>query len=48
MQLNQQQTGMQTQTKELQKLLMNRVITKEVALKYSNRPEELLNFIKHL
>ena len=48
MQLNQQQTGMQTQTKELQKLLMNKVISKEVALKYSNRPEELLNFIKHL
>ena len=48
MQLNQQQTGMQTQTKELQKLLMNKVITKEVALKYSNKPDELLNFIKHL
>ncbi|MRJ02748.1 MAG: type IV pilus twitching motility protein PilT [Epsilonproteobacteria bacterium] len=48
MQLNQQQTGMQTQTKELQKLLMNRIIDKEVALKYSNRPEELSNLIKHM
>ena len=48
MQLNQQQTGMQTQTKVLQKLLMNKIISKDVALKYSNRPEELINFIKHL
>jgi twitching motility protein PilT len=48
MQLNQQQTGMQTQTKELQKLLMNRVISKETALKYSNKPDEIANFIKNL
>jgi len=48
MQLNQQQTGMQTQTKELQKLLMNKIITKETALKYSNRPDELANLIKNL
>ncbi len=48
MQLNQQETGMQTQTKVLQKLLMNGVITKETALKYSNRPDELKAFIKNL
>ncbi len=48
MQLNQQETGMQTQTKELQKLLLNKVISKETALKYSNRPEEIVNFIKNL
>ncbi len=48
MQLNQQQTGMQTQSKILQKLVLQKVITKETALKYSNRPEELINFIKNL
>ena len=48
MQLGQQQTGMQTQTKVLQKLLLNRIIDKETALKYSNRPEELMSFIKNL
>jgi twitching motility protein PilT len=48
MQLNQQSTGMQTQTKVLQKLLLNNIIDKETALKYSNRPEELSNFIRNL
>ncbi len=48
MQLGQQQTGMQTQTKILQKLLLQKVIDKSTALKYSNRPEELLNFMKNL
>ncbi len=48
MQLGQQQTGMQTQTKVLQKLLLNRVIDKDTALKYSNKPEELINFVKNL
>ena len=48
MQLNQQQTGMQTQTKVLQKLLLQKVIDKDTALKYSNRPEELINLIRNL
>lgn len=48
MQLGQQQSGMQTQTKVLQKLLLNRIIDKETALKFSNRPEELMSFIKKL
>ncbi len=48
MQLNQQQTGMQTQTKILQKLLLNRIIDKSVALKYSNKPDELMTFIRNL
>ncbi len=48
MQLNQQQTGMQTQTKVLQKLLLNNIIDKNVALKYSNKPEELLAFVRNL
>ncbi|BCD67824.1 type IV pilus twitching motility protein PilT [Nitratiruptor sp. YY09-18] len=48
MQLGQQHTGMQTQTKVLQKLLLDRVIDKDTALKYSNRPEEVINFIKNL
>ncbi len=48
MQLNQQQTGMQTQTKVLQKLLLSRIIDKSTALKYSNKPDELMTFIRHL
>ncbi len=48
MQLNQRQTGMQTQTKILQKLLLNRIIDKSVALKYSNKPDELMTFVKNL
>ncbi|NPA04065.1 MAG: type IV pilus twitching motility protein PilT [Epsilonproteobacteria bacterium] len=48
MQLGHQQTGMQTQTKVLQKLLLNKVIDKDTALKYSNKPEELANFIKNI
>ena len=48
MQLNQQETGMQTQTKVLQQLLMQHIIDKETALQYANRPEELKNFIQHL
>ncbi len=48
MQLNQQQTGMQTQTQIILKLLKNQMITKEDALRYSNRPEELKNLIQTL
>ena len=48
MQLNQQSTGMQTQTQVILKLLKNRMITKEDALKYSNRPQELKSLIQSL
>lgn len=48
MQLNQQATGMTTQTQELVEYLRQRVISKESAIQYSNRPEELLNIIKNM
>jgi len=48
MQLNQQQTGMQTQTQVILKLLKNHLITKEDAIRYSNKPEELKNLIQAL
>lgn len=41
MQLNQQQTKMQTQTQELLKYARNRQITQENALRYSSSPDEL-------
>ncbi len=47
MQLNQQQTGMVTQTQELVDFLKQKIITKDSALQYSNRPDELLNVIKN-
>ncbi len=48
MQLNQKETNMTTQTQELLELLQKRVITKEHAIKNSNRPEELLKMIEGL
>ncbi len=48
MQLNQQQTGMVTQTQELVEYLRQKAISKESALQYSNRPDELLNVIKNM
>jgi twitching motility protein PilT len=48
MQLNQQQTGMCTQTQEIVEYLKQRIISKENAIQYCNRPEELLNIIKNL
>ena len=48
MQLNQQQTGMQTQTQIIIKLLKSRIISKEEAIKYSNRPDELKALIESL
>ena len=45
MQLNQTQTQMTTQTQELIKFLQQKIITKENALKNSNRPSELLKVI---
>ncbi len=48
MQLNQQSTNMTTQTQELIELLRKKVITKESAITYSNRPEELSKMIEGL
>jgi len=48
MQLNQQATGMVTQTQELVEYLRQKVISKESAIQYSNRPDELLNVIKNM
>ncbi len=48
MQLNQQQTGMCTQTQEIVEYLKQRIISKENAIQYSNRPDELINIIKNL
>ncbi len=45
MQLNQQETHMTTQTQQLVALLQKRVISKENAIKNSNKPEELLKVI---
>ena len=48
MQLNQQATGMTTQTQELLEFLRQKIISKENAIQYSNRPEELLRVIDNL
>jgi len=48
MQLNQQETHMTTQTQELIELLQKKVISKENAIKSSNRPEELIKMIDGL
>ncbi len=45
MQLNQQGTNMCTQTQELMTLLQKNIITKDNAIKNSNRPEELAKMI---
>ena len=45
MQLNQKETNMTTQTQQLVDLLQKKVISKENALKSSNRPEELMKVI---
>ena len=43
MQLNQQKTGMVTQTQAMLKALRANLITKEDAIRYSTQPQELLN-----
>jgi twitching motility protein PilT len=48
MQLNQQETKMTTQTQQLVELLQKKVITKENAIKNSNRPDELIKLINML
>jgi twitching motility protein PilT len=48
MQLNQQETHMTTQTQQLVELLQKNIISKENALKNSNRPDELLKILEAL
>ncbi len=48
MQLNQQETFMTTQTQQLFDLITKNVITKENAIKSSNRPDELLKMLANL
>jgi len=48
MQLNQNETKMTTQTQQLLDLLQKNTISKENALKNSNRPEELMKLIEGL
>jgi twitching motility protein PilT len=45
MQLGQEETGMQTQTQVLVSLAKQGIISKETALQYSNRPDELLKLM---
>jgi twitching motility protein PilT len=45
MQLGQEETGMQTQTQVLVSLLKQGVISKENAIQFSNRPDELLKLM---
>jgi len=45
MQLNQTETKMATQTQVLFDLLKQNIVSKEAAIKYSNRPEELVKLI---
>jgi len=48
MQLNQKETNMATQTQELLSLIQKKKITKENAIKNSNRPEELIKILEGL
>lgn len=48
MQLNQQGTGMITQTQEIEDFLRKKIITKESAMQYANRPDELMRQIQNL
>jgi twitching motility protein PilT len=45
MQLNQQATSMTTQTQEIVEFLRKKLISKETAVQYSNKPDELLRII---
>ncbi|WP_345991470.1 type IV pilus twitching motility protein PilT [Sulfurimonas sp. HSL-1716] len=48
MQLNQQSTSMTTQTQEIIEFLRKKIISKENAIGFSNRPEELIKMIEGL
>lgn len=45
MQLNQTSTGMTTQTQELVEFLRKKLISKDTAIQYSNKPDELIRII---
>lgn len=46
MQLNQEGTGMTTQTQEIVEFLRKKIITKDTAMQYSNKPDELQRIIE--
>jgi twitching motility protein PilT len=48
MQLNQQGTGMTTQTQEIVEFLRKKLISKDTAMQYSNKPDELQRVIDSL
>ena len=48
MQLNQKETHMTTQTQQLIEKMQKGIISKENAIKNSNRPEELIKIIEAL
>lgn len=48
MQLNQQETNMTTQTQEIVDFLRKKLVSKETALQFSNKPDELLRIINAL
>jgi twitching motility protein PilT len=48
MQLNQQGTGMTTQTQEIVDFLRKKMISKDTAMQYSNKPDELQRIIDSL
>ncbi len=48
MQLNQQETGMVTQTQELFDLVRKRVVSKSDAVQWSNRPDELIKVLQSI
>ena len=45
MQLNQAGTGMVTQTQQLAEFVQKRLVTKNMAMAYSNRPDELARIL---
>jgi twitching motility protein PilT len=45
MQLNQQGTGMTTQTQEIVDYLRKKIVSKDIAMQYSNKPDELQRII---
>lgn len=48
MQLNQKETGMTTQSDQLLSLIQKKVISKDIAIASSNRPEELMKTLANL
>lgn len=48
MQLNQTSTGMTTQTQELIEFLRKKLVSKDTAIQYSNKPDELIRIIESM